>query len=146
MSRVHCFSLEWYTPLIFGFCFSLCWRCVRSLPSYIVVRTSKLNFGGFIWSALGLGALAKLSIALVPLSILPWILVRSPGFILPGALSRSVLCLFVMTPWILWNMDHDFAHLTHEFGHVISNNNRLLHSGLDSGILIHHCSSLCCLC
>ena len=33
-----------------------------------------------------------------------------------------------MTPWILWNVDHDFAHLTHEFGHVISANDRWFHT------------------
>jgi 4-amino-4-deoxy-L-arabinose transferase-like glycosyltransferase len=80
-------------------------------------------------AALGLGALAKLSIALVPLSILPWILIRSPGVIFTaGPYLGALLCLFVMTPWMLWNMDHDFAHLAHEFGHVISSNDRLIHA------------------
>ena len=80
-------------------------------------------------AALGLGALAKLSIALVPLSILPWVMIRSPSIIFtPGPYLGALLCLFVMTPWVLWNVDHDFAHLVHEFGHVYSGNNSLLHA------------------
>jgi len=80
-------------------------------------------------AALGFGALAKLSIALVPLSIIPWVIVRTPRLIFtPGPYLGALLCGFVMTPWILWNMDHDFAHLAHEFGHVDSDNDSILHA------------------
>ena len=80
-------------------------------------------------ASLGLGALAKLSIALVPLSILPWVVIRSPRLILtPGPYLGALLCGFVMTPWILWNLDHEFAHLSHEFGHVDSENDSLWHT------------------
>ena len=37
---------------------------------------------------------------------------------------------------VLWNMDHDFAHLAHEFGHVISSNDSDTCSGLDSSIIV----------
>ncbi|MCH1449979.1 MAG: glycosyltransferase family 39 protein, partial [Litoricolaceae bacterium] len=80
-------------------------------------------------ASLGLGALAKLSIALVPLSILPWVVIRSPRLIFtPGPYLGALLCGFVMTPWILWNMEHEFAHLSHEFGHVNSENDSLWHT------------------
>ena len=80
-------------------------------------------------ASLGLGALAKLSIALVPLSILPWVVIRSPRLLFtPGPYLGALLCAFVMTPWILWNMDHEFAHLYHEFGHVNSENDSLWHT------------------
>jgi 4-amino-4-deoxy-L-arabinose transferase-like glycosyltransferase len=80
-------------------------------------------------AALGLGALAKLSIALVPLSIIPWVIVRTPRLIFtPGPYLGALLCGFVMTPWILWNSDHEFAHLSHEFGHVNSDNDSIEHA------------------
>ena len=80
-------------------------------------------------AALGFGALAKLSIALVPLSLVVWVILRTPRLIMtPGPYLGALLCGFVMTPWILWNVDHDFAHLTHEFGHVNSANDRWFHT------------------
>ena len=53
---------------------------------------------------------------------------KSGLYFYSGALSRSALVFVCDDTWILWNMDHDFAHLAHEFGHVISSNNRLLHA------------------
>ncbi len=80
-------------------------------------------------ASLGLGALAKLSIALVPLSILPWVFVRSPRLIFtPGPFLGGLLCVFIMTPWILWNIDNDFAHLAHEFGHIATGQYGLMQS------------------
>ena len=80
-------------------------------------------------AALGFGALAKLSIALLPLSLVVWVILRTPRLIVtPGPYLGALLCGFVMTPWILWNVDHDFAHLTHEFGHVNSANDRWFHT------------------
>ena len=80
-------------------------------------------------AALGFGALAKLSIALVPLSIIPWVVVRTPRLIFTaGPYLGALLCGFVMTPWILWNMDNEFAHLSHEFGHLSSDNNIILYA------------------
>ena len=80
-------------------------------------------------AALGFGALAKLSIALVPLSLFVWVILRTPRLIVtPGPYLGALLCGFVMTPWILWNVDHDFAHLSHEFGHVNSVNDHWFHT------------------
>ena len=80
-------------------------------------------------AALGFGALAKLSIALVPLSLFVWVILRTPRLIVtPGPYLGALLCGFVMTPWILWNVDHDFAHLSHEFGHVNSANDHWFHA------------------
>ena len=80
-------------------------------------------------AALGFGALAKLSIALVPLSLFVWVILRTPRLIVtPGPYLGALLCGFVMTPWILWNVDHDFAHLSHEFGHVNSANDHWFHT------------------
>ena len=80
-------------------------------------------------AALGFGALAKLSIALVPLSLFVWVILRTPRLIVtPGPYIGALLCGFVMTPWILWNMDRDFAHLSHEFGHVNSANDHWFHT------------------
>ena len=79
-------------------------------------------------AALGFGALAKLSIALLPLSLIVWVILRTPRLIVtPGPYLGALLCGFVMTPWILWNVDHDFAHLIHEFGHVNSAKDRWFH-------------------
>ena len=81
-------------------------------------------------ASLGLGALAKLSIVLLPLTILPWVLVRSPRLIFtPGPFLGGLLCIFMMTPWILWNKDNEFAHLIHVFTHVNSG-----HDGLIQGV------------
>lgn len=72
-------------------------------------------------AVLGLGALSKLSIALIPLSILPWVMLRAPRFLFtPGPYLGALLCVLCMTPWIAWNLDHDFSHFRHEFGHVDS--------------------------
>ena len=62
-------------------------------------------------AALGFGALAKLSIALVPLSLFVWVVLRTPRLIVtPGPyLGAYYYAVFVMTPWILWNVDRDFA-------------------------------------
>ncbi|MEC9076683.1 MAG: glycosyltransferase family 39 protein [Pseudomonadota bacterium] len=80
-------------------------------------------------AALGFGALAKLSIALVPLSLFVWVVLRTPRLIVtPGPYLGALLCGFVMTPWILWNVDRDFAHLSHEFGHVNSANDHWFHT------------------
>ena len=80
-------------------------------------------------AALGFGALAKLSIALVPLSLFVWVILRTPRLIVtPGPYLGALLCGFVMTPWILWNVDRDFAHLSHEFGHVNSANDHWFHT------------------
>lgn len=68
---------------------------------------------------LGLGALAKLSIALIPLALLPWIVLRMPHILLTaGPYLGAAVCALTMSPWIAWNLDHDFAHFKHEFGHV----------------------------
>ena len=80
-------------------------------------------------AALGFGALAKLSIALVPLSLFVWVILRTPRLLVtPGPYLGALLCGFVMTPWILWNVDRDFAHLYHEFGHVNSANDHWFHT------------------
>lgn len=72
-------------------------------------------------AALGVGALAKLSIALIPLSILPWVLVRAPRLLFtPGPYLGALFCALAMSPWIVWNLDHEFSHFRHEFGHVNS--------------------------
>ncbi|MGA1206675.1 MAG: ArnT family glycosyltransferase [Litorivicinaceae bacterium] len=69
--------------------------------------------------ALGLGALAKLSIALIPLALFPWVVLRMPHILLTaGPYLGAAVCALIMSPWIAWNLDHDFAHFKHEFGHV----------------------------
>ncbi len=80
-------------------------------------------------AALGFGALAKLSIALVPLSLVVWVILRTPRLIVtPGPYLGALLCGFVMTPWILWNVDHNFAHLSHDLGHLNSSNDHWFHT------------------
>ena len=79
--------------------------------------------------ALGFGALAKLSIALVPLSILPWVVLRSPRLLFtPGPYLGALFCALVMSPWIIWNDANGWAHLQHEFGHVDSDTDSILHA------------------
>jgi hypothetical protein len=81
--------------------------------------------------ALGFGALAKLSVALVPLSIAPWVLLRNPRIIFTtGPYLGVFFCGLCMTPWILWNDLNGYAHLFHEFSHVGANANAdsFLHS------------------
>lgn len=77
-------------------------------------------------AALGVGALAKLSIALIPLAIAPWVLLRKPQLLLSaGPYLGALLCGLCMTPWILWNDAHEYAHLVHELGHVDSDDDAL---------------------
>ena len=79
--------------------------------------------------ALGFGALAKLSIALVPLSILPWVLLRNPRLIFtPGPYLGAMFCALCLSPWLIWNDANEWAHLQHEFGHVNSNTDSLWHA------------------
>ncbi len=79
--------------------------------------------------ALGLGALSKLSIALIPLSILPWVLLRSPHLLLtPGPYLGALFCALCFSPWIAWNLDNDFSHFKHEFGHVGSEGSNPMHA------------------
>ena len=43
-------------------------------------------------------------------------------------LYRRITMRFCDDTWILWNMDRDFAHLSHEFGHVNSANDHWFHT------------------
>jgi hypothetical protein len=79
--------------------------------------------------ALGFGALAKLSIALVPLSLLPWVILRNPRLIFtPGPYLGALFCALCMSPWIIWNDANGWAHLQHEFGHVNSSTDSIWHA------------------
>ena len=69
--------------------------------------------------AFGAGALAKLSIALLPLSALPWILIYHRRALLnPHVWGAVGLMIVVMSPMLLWNMDHGWLMFRHELHHV----------------------------
>lgn len=74
-----------------------------------------------VGAAVGLGALAKLSIGLLPaivgIAVLlypPWRRVLSN----PHVWGGLVLMLLLMSPLLIWNAQHDWVMLRHEAGHV----------------------------
>ena len=97
---------------------------IVSLGAFAEVVHRDGQHGAEIWwvlmgVALGLGALAKLSIALIPLALLPWVILRMPQiFLTAGPYLGAFVCALTMSPWIAWNIDHDFGHMKHEFGHM----------------------------
>ena len=92
---------------------------IVSLGAFAEVVHRDGQHGAEIWwvlmgVALGLGALAKLSIALIPLALLPWVILRMPQiFLTAGPYLGAFVCALTMSPWIAWNIDHDFGHLKH---------------------------------
>lgn len=95
-----------------------------SLGAFAEVVNRDGRAGSEVWwvvmgAALGLGALAKLSIALIPFALMPWVVCRMPHVLRSsGPYLGAVVCALMMSPWITWNLDTEFAHFKHEFGHV----------------------------
>jgi len=70
-------------------------------------------------AAFGAGALTKLSIALLPLSALPWILLYHRRELKNPHLWGGVgLMIAIMSPMLLWNFDHGWPMFLHEMHHV----------------------------
>lgn len=70
-------------------------------------------------AAFGAGALTKLSIALLPLSALPWILFFHRKELKNPHLWGGVgLMIVVMSPMLLWNLGHGWPMFLHEVHHV----------------------------
>ncbi len=70
-------------------------------------------------AAIGVGALGKLSIALLPIAVLPHLVWRH------GRRLRSIhpwaaclLMLSIMSPLLVWNLQHDWVMFRHELHHV----------------------------
>ncbi len=69
--------------------------------------------------AFGAGALTKLSIALLPISVLPFILIFHRQVLANRHLWGGVaVMLLVMTPMLYWNWQHDWLMFRHELHHV----------------------------
>jgi 4-amino-4-deoxy-L-arabinose transferase-like glycosyltransferase len=71
--------------------------------------------------AVGLGALTKLSIGLLPLFAGPLLLLSPKGretLRTPHPWLAALLALGLMTPLIVWNAGHDWVLFRHERGHV----------------------------
>ncbi len=70
-------------------------------------------------AAIGIGALGKLSIALLPISVLPFLAWRHRArlaSIHPWA--ACLLMLAIMSPLLVWNLEHDWVMFRHELHHV----------------------------
>ena len=103
-----------------GCCFLCYWRSVHLLQSSLSPESANRVVVAADGCALGFGALAAFHCLGTTIAFV-WVILRTPRLIVtPGPYLGALLCGFVMTPWILWNMDRDFAHLSHEFGHVNS--------------------------
>ncbi len=77
-------------------------------------------------AAIGLGALCKLSIALLPLSLLPWLLLRHRWVFASVHLwGGCLLTLLLMSPLLYWNLQHDWVMFRHELHHVEGNGRAL---------------------
>lgn len=76
--------------------------------------------------AIGLGALGKLSIGLLPLSILPYLLWRHRDLLRsPHPWLASLIVLLIMSPVLVWNLGHDWVMFRHELHHVEGNGRAL---------------------
>lgn len=71
--------------------------------------------------AVGLGALTKLSIGLLPAFAGLWVVARAdlrPHLKNPLLWGGLLLMLLIMSPMLYWNSTHDWVMLRHELGHV----------------------------
>ena len=69
----------------------------------------------------GLGAMAKLSIGLLGLFLVPALLFSAVGrrrLLSPGPWLAGLTALLIMSPMILWNAQNDWVMVRHEQGHV----------------------------
>jgi len=89
----------------------------------------KALFAGnrFAWyqtgAAVGLGALSKLSIGLLPAFVALWMIAKKSWrhhFKNPHLWWALLLMIFIMSPLIYWNSLHDWGSLRHEQGHISS--------------------------
>lgn len=91
------------------------WAAVRA------VAGGRVRAWYVLGAAVGIGALGKLSIGLLPL-FLALYLIATPGgrgaLASPHPWAAGVLALALMSPVILWNAGHDWVMLRHEQGHV----------------------------
>ena len=74
-------------------------------------------------AAVGLGALTKLSIGLLPAIVAIWMLIKKswhPHFKNPHLWGGLLLMLIIMSPMIYWNALHDWGSIHHEQGHISS--------------------------
>ncbi len=77
-------------------------------------------------AAIGAGALCKLSIALLPLGLLPWIIIKRRRLLAsPHLWGACLLTLILMLPLLYWNMQHDWVMFRHELHHVEGNGRAL---------------------
>ena len=72
--------------------------------------------------ATGLGLLTKLSMALLPTSILIYFLVTENRkyFYSIHLYFSALLAILIASPIIIWNIDNDWLTLSHEMGHLVS--------------------------
>ena len=71
--------------------------------------------------AVGLGALTKLSMGLLPAFAGLWVLARAdlrPHLKSPWLWGGLVLMVLIMSPMVYWNATHGWVMLRHELGHV----------------------------
>ena len=76
----------------------------------------------FIALATGLGLLTKLSMALLPISILIYFLFTEyrKYFYSIHLYFSALLAILIASPIVIWNMDNDWLTLSHEMGHLVS--------------------------
>ena len=76
----------------------------------------------FIAIATGLGLLTKLSMALLPISILIYFLFTEyrKYFYSIHLYFSALLAILIASPIVIWNIDNDWLTLSHEMGHLVS--------------------------
>ncbi len=76
--------------------------------------------------SIGLGGLNKLSIALLPLAVLPWLVWRRRDRLRsPHPWLACLLAIAIMSPLFVWNAQHDWVMFRHELHHVEGNGRAL---------------------
>ena len=72
--------------------------------------------------SVGLGTLTKLSMALLPLSILAYFLFSDlrKYFLSAHLYLAALLALIVCSPILVWNAQNDWVSISHEIGHLVS--------------------------
>lgn len=107
---------------------------LTALVSFCSIVVSEKNSTNYFWwmimgVSLGLGALAKISIALLPLSLIPWVVIKRRKLLLTfGPYLGAVCCFLILSPWITWNYKQNLVHFHHEISHVFGSTKSLFDS------------------
>lgn len=97
-----------------------CWTAALWASYYALIRQTSMAWYGF-GLAIGLGALTKLSIGLLPFFLIIFMLCAPTWrreFFNRHFWLGLILMLGVMSPLLIWNVQHDFPMFRHDLGHL----------------------------